>query len=71
MNRPFYNPKSPFFEKNEINFPSGAGIFYRRLLIVEKRIHTKFAKQIAKRRTEFLKKFLDELKLELKESEII
>ena len=71
MNRHFYNPSNPFFEKNEINFPSGVGIFYRRLLIVEKRIHTKFAKQIAKRRTEFLKKFLNELRLELKESGII
>lgn len=71
MNRPFYNPKNPFFEKNEIDFPSGVGLFYRRLLIANKRMHTKFAKQIAKQRTNFLKKFLNQLKLELKESEII
>lgn len=71
MNRSFYNSKSPFFEKNEINFPSGVGLFYRRLLIAEKRMHTKFARQIAKRRTNFLKKFLNELRLELKESKII
>ncbi len=71
MNRPFYNSENPFFEKNEINFPSGVGLFYHRLLIAEKRMHTKFAKQIAERRTNFLKKFLNELRLELKESEII
>jgi len=71
MNRPFYNSISPFFEKNEMDHLSGVSIFYQRLLIAGKRMHTKFAKQIAKRRTEFLKKFLNELKLELKESEII
>jgi uncharacterized protein len=71
MNRPFYNPKKPFFEKNEIDFPSGVGLFYRRLLIVDKRMHTKLAKKIAKTRTEFLKKFLSQLKRELKESKII
>ncbi|KKR09597.1 MAG: Metal dependent phosphohydrolase [Parcubacteria group bacterium GW2011_GWA2_39_18] len=71
MNRVFYNPKHPFFKKGEINFKSGVGLFYRRLLVAENRMHTKFAKQIAKRRTAFLKEFLSELKLELKESKVI
>jgi|SRR3989344_8264594 len=71
MNRPFYNTTSPFFTNSEKNFHSGVGLFYRRLLIAEKRMHTKFAKKIAKRRTLFLKKFLDELRIELKESRII
>ena len=71
MNRPFYNSKNPFFEKGETNFNSGVGLFYRRLLIAEKRMHTKFAKKIAKRRTKFLNDFLKELKLELNESRII
>ncbi len=71
MNRTFYNQKSPFFEKGEINFPSGVGLFYRRLLIAEKRMHTKFAKKIAKRRTKFLMTFLNEFKKELGEADIL
>ena len=71
MNRSFYNPKNPFFKKGEINFPSGVGLFYRRLLIVDKRIHTKLAKKMAKRRTKFLMEFLDEFKKELTEADIL
>ncbi|MFA6494959.1 MAG: HD domain-containing protein [Candidatus Paceibacterota bacterium] len=71
MGRIFYNPQSPFFKKNEIGVQSGVGLFYSRLLVAEKRMHTKFAKRIAKRRTAFLKKFLNELKTELRESKII
>jgi uncharacterized protein len=71
MNRPFYNPKKPLSKKDEINFPSGVGLFYRRLLLVEQRIHTKLGKKLVKKRAAFLKKFLDQLKKELKESEII
>lgn len=72
MNRPFYRVEDPFCE---IGIPESGGggmdLFYRRLLIVESRMHTDMAKQIAKRRTEFLRGFIDELKIELKESGII
>lgn len=71
MGRVFYNPHSPFFKKNEIHFQSGVGLFYSRLLVAEKRMHTHYAKRIAKRRTAFLKKFLNELEIELRESKII
>jgi len=71
MNRSLYNPEKPFFEKDEADFPSGIGLFYRRLLLAEKRIHTAFARKIAKRRTKFLKDFLKEFKQELEETDII
>jgi uncharacterized protein len=71
MNRSFYNPRNPLKEKDERDFPSGVGLFYRRLLIAEKRLHSKLAKRIAKRRTAFIKKFLAQLEAELIESGII
>ena len=71
MNRGFYNPDSPLDEATELNSASGVALFYKRLLIAEKRMHTKFAKKIAKRRTKFLHTFLKELKLELTEADII
>ncbi len=72
MNHPFYLPEDPFYEKTElIPFSSGVELFYKRLLVVEKGMHTKLAKSIARRRTKFLEDFLAELKLELEESGII
>jgi uncharacterized protein len=71
MNRAFYNKKHPFYEKHEKDFPSGIGLFYRRLLAVEPRLHTKLAKKIGKQRTLFLKKFLNQFEKELKESGVI
>lgn len=71
MNRPFYDCEDPFCKNSVVNFRSGIDLFYRRLLVVEKGMHTNLAKKIAKRRTTFLKKFLKELEKELKESGII
>lgn len=71
MNRPLYNSRRPFYEKDEKDFYSGVGLFYRRLLIVDKRLHSKMAKQIAKKRTAFLRTFLKQLETELKESGIL
>jgi len=71
MNRQFYDPSDPFCEKGTVAFRSNLDLFYRRLLIVEKGMHTELAKKIAKRRTVFLEKFLQELKTELKESGVI
>ena len=72
MNRPFYLSEDPFFEKTElIPFSASLELFYKRLLVVEKGMHTEMARQIAGRRTQFLRDFLAELKLELQESEII
>jgi uncharacterized protein len=71
MNRPFYDLNDPFCKKGLFGVHSGLWLFYKRLLLVEKRMHTKFAKKIAKRRTNFLITFLDEFKKELIETEII
>jgi uncharacterized protein len=71
MNRRFYDPSDPFCKKGSVPFSSNTDLFYRRLLLVEKGMHTKLARKIAKRRTLFLKKFLEELRFELKESEVI
>ncbi len=72
MNQKFYKSEDPFCEKGEsIPFASGLDLFYNRLLLVEGMMHTDFAKKIAKRRTDFLRAFLDETRTELEESGII
>ena len=71
MNRPLYDPSDPFCMNGPQQFKSGIDLFYRRLLIVEKTMHTDLAKKIAKSRTKFLKIFLSQLKKELIESDII
>lgn len=66
MMRPFYNYEDPFCEKRQPDASKYAlDLFYERLLKVEWRMHTKTAKEIAKRRTEFLHVFLNEFKLEI------
>jgi len=71
MKRPLYDPKDPFCKKRDpVSLKSGLDLFFSRLLKVEKMMHTKTAKQIAKRRTKILYIFLDELKTELGESKL-
>lgn len=66
MKRPFYNLEDPFCKNREPNASLFAlDLFYERLLKVTDRMHTKTARKIAKRRTDFLKEFLKEFKLEL------
>jgi uncharacterized protein len=66
MKRPFYDSHDPFCE-NRVPDASHCALdlFYVRLLKVADRMHTQTAKKIAKRRTDFLKDFLKEFKLEL------
>jgi uncharacterized protein len=68
MNRPFYDPKDPFCKDGSVAFRSGLDLFYRRLLIIRERMHTRYARKLALRRTKFLRAFLAEFKTELKES---
>lgn len=66
MGRQFYEPSDPFCEKRTPeDLKYGLDLFYTRLLVVESRMHTKTAKEIAGRRTRFSMAFLDELKAEL------
>jgi uncharacterized protein len=71
MNRPFYDPRDPFCEKGSVEFRSDLDLFYRRLLVVEERMSTSLAKRMARRRTAFLRKFLEELREELEELKVI
>ena len=65
-NRPIYNTSDPFCYIRPPDDKSWTvDHFYRKLLILEKKMNTKFAKKEAKRRTKFLKKFLTELKQEI------
>ncbi len=66
MKKPFYNPKDPFCENREPDYKYSLDLFYKRLLLVKERIHTKTAKKIAEDRHKVLVLFLDELKKELK-----
>ncbi|MDO8507393.1 MAG: HD domain-containing protein [bacterium] len=66
MKRAFYNSNDPFCENREVDaLTFGLDLFFERLLMVADRMHTKTARKIAERRTEFLKVFLEELKIEL------
>ncbi|MGV8086668.1 MAG: HD domain-containing protein [Candidatus Woesearchaeota archaeon] len=66
MKRPFYNSLDPFCDNRKPDASLFAlDLFYERLLKVTERMHTKTAKNIAKRREKFLLNFLEEFKLEL------
>ena len=66
MQKPFYHSQDPFCSsRNPEPLQFALDLFYERLLIIAERMHTDTAKKIAIRRTEFLKGFLEEFKLEL------
>ena len=66
MKRPFYNSEDPFCENRTPDASNFAlDLFYERLLKAADRMHTETARKIAKRRTDFLVRFLNEFKLEL------
>tara|TARA_B100000470_G_scaffold133543_1_gene103445 strand:+ start:980 stop:1612 length:633 start_codon:yes stop_codon:yes gene_type:complete len=65
-NRPFYNPDDPFSKKRDLNDKKWAlDHFFKKLLILENGMNTKSGKIEARRRTKILKKFIDNLKLEI------
>ena len=65
-NRPFYNPDNPFAKKRNLDDKKWAlDHFFKKLLILEKQMNTKSATIEAKRRTKILRKFLDDLRLEI------
>jgi uncharacterized protein len=66
MGRPFYHPDDPFCDRREPQPLSYAlDLFYERLLVVGKKMHTEAAKKIAQERTDFLQKFLEQLRKEI------
>jgi len=65
-NRPFYNPNNPFAKKRTLNDKKWTlDHFFKKLLLLENQMNTKFGKIEARRRTIILKKFIDNLKLEI------
>lgn len=70
MNRQLYDPKDPFCKNGVDGGDSGVWLFYKRYFRIDETLHTSLAKKMAKRRTKFLRDFIKELKLELKESDI-
>jgi len=66
MNKTFYDVSDPFCKKRKPDDSKYAlDLFFTRLLVVQSRLYTKTAKNIAKKRANFLKAFLNELKVEL------
>lgn len=64
--RPFYNKDDPFCHKRSPNDQEWAlDHFYKKLLLLEKKMNTKTAKKEAAHRTMILKKFLNDLKKEV------
>lgn len=65
-NRPIYNGMDPFCQKRKPDDKSWTvDHFYRKLLLLEKKMNTEFARKEAKRRTKVMIKFLSDLKREL------
>ena len=64
--RPFYNKSDPFCQRRK---PDDANWtldhFYRKLLLLEKRMNTSAAKKEARYRTKIMRKFLDDFKKEI------
>ena len=64
--RPFYNKDDPFCHKRIPNDQEWTlDHFYKKLLLLEKKMNTKTAKKEAIRRTMILKKFLNDVKKEI------
>lgn len=69
MNKTFYDVSDPFCKKRKPDDSKYAlDLFFTRLLVIQSRLYTKTAKNIAKKRANFLKAFLKELKVELLEN---
>ena len=66
-NREFYHETDPFYktERKLDDLKFGLDHFVKKILILENIMHTKSGKEIARKRTEFIKKYLKELEIEL------
>lgn len=64
--RKLYNELDPFCQKREPDDKSWTvDHFYRKLFLLEKKMHTTYAKKEAKRRTRLMRGFIAELKKEI------
>ena len=66
VGKEFYDPKDPFFENRELDDSRYIlDHFYSKLLDIVHHMNLKIAREEAEKRTEFMRKFLRELKREL------
>ena len=64
--RPFYNKSDPFCQKRKPDDTIWTlDQFYKKLLLLEKKMNTSTAKKEARRRTKIMKKFLNDFKKEI------
>src|SRR5690242_16581607 len=64
--RPFYNKSDPFCQKRKPDDTIWTlDHFYKKLLLLEKKMNTSTAKKEARRRTKIMKKFLNDFKKEI------
>jgi uncharacterized protein len=64
--RKLYNELDPFCQKRKPDDKSWTvDHFYRKLLLLEKNMHTAYARKEARRRTKFMRRFIAELKKEI------
>ena len=68
MNRPFYPCDDPMCQRGFVRLRSGLDLFFERLLVVGETMNTAGGRVLAKRRTDFLKQFLEQLQDELSEA---
>ncbi len=68
MERPFYPVEDPMCRQGSIRFRSSLDLFFERLLVVGETMNTPLARSLAKRRTDFLRQFLEQLQDELSEA---
>ena len=65
-NRPFYNKEDPFCKKRSPDDKNWTlDHFYKKLLLLEKKMNTKTGKLEARKRVKIMKKFLSELEQEI------
>lgn len=68
LNKKLYNSQDPFCKKRLPDDQQYAlDLFFTRLLLIKNRLHTKTAQKMAEQRLIFLKEFLKELEIELKQ----
>lgn len=65
MGKPLYPSEDPMCRQGFIRFRSDLDLFFERLLVVNKAMNTTRGRSLAKRRTDFLTQFLEQLQDEL------
>ncbi|HCP09047.1 MAG TPA: phosphohydrolase [Candidatus Moranbacteria bacterium] len=69
MKKSFYNYNDPFCSRRKPDDSRYAlDLFLTRLMVIQKRLHTKSAKKMSEKRMDFLRLFLKELQSELSET---